>query len=152
MGSQTQFVRPAKADDAVAIAQIQATTLSSLGVNVTPPEIEGPWAEAIATQTSDQAVLVSTQDGQVTGFAAIADGEVVALEVREDQRGLGHGSRLLAALAEFRGQGELRMWLLPEQADLIRFLSGAGFGPAGQQRPVEGPNGPTTQHLWHAEV
>ncbi|MDR1118002.1 MAG: GNAT family N-acetyltransferase [Bifidobacteriaceae bacterium] len=107
---------------------------------------EGPYAMFAA---------VGEADG-VAGFAALGplldqDGgaraaELVALWVAPQHQRAGHGSRLLAAVADaLRAPSapfdRLSHWALRQDVHRHRFLRGAGFGPDGAERTWRAPTG-----------
>ena len=60
----------------------------------------------------------------------------------------GHGSRMLAAVADLVG-GAMRVWIDARDEARQRFFSSAGFAPAGAGRAIGDGH---TQHLWWARV
>src|SRR4051794_39473645 len=113
-------VRVAWADDAAAIAAVQLRTWPSLYGDLVPVEDlpTGPEAEQAAAAAWRQSlttpgdarnrVLVALERNRVCGFAItgpagdpdcdpVADAELRELTVDPDERGRGHGSRLLPA-------------------------------------------------------
>ena len=60
----------------------------------------------------------------------------------------GHGSRMLAAVADLVG-GAMRVWVDARDEARQRFFSSAGFAPAGAGRAIGDGH---TQHLWWARV
>ncbi|MDR2254076.1 MAG: GNAT family N-acetyltransferase, partial [Bifidobacteriaceae bacterium] len=116
-----QSVRPAVAADAAALAAVQrAAYLALLGADVPalaaaldPAVLAATWRNAIelATPGSPYAVFAALdRTDHVVGFAAIGPltdpdarpgaTELVALWVHPDHQRDGHGSRLLAAVAD----------------------------------------------------
>ncbi|MSS83583.1 GNAT family N-acetyltransferase [Actinomycetaceae bacterium WB03_NA08] len=157
-GPGRQFVREAKVSDAEFIASLQAASLTelfddlSLDTPVAAQDLIENWREAVGQQSGGRVVLIAEDQGVSVGFAAMNEGEILALEVDASARCQGHGSRLLAALADLADVPELSMWLLPEQSGLIGLIQSAGFGPAGKRRTLESPGAPLVQHLWHATL
>ena len=60
----------------------------------------------------------------------------------------GHGSRMLAAVADLVG-GAMRVWIDARDEARQRFFSSAGFAPAGAGRTIGDGH---TQHLWWARA
>lgn len=152
------FVRDATAGDAAAIASIQATCWSHdyqwpeefhTALRESDPEMQ--WARAvIAPPGPGYRLIVATHDSQVVGYAALApsqDGdaqagelEIVAWEVLPAHRGHGHGSRLLAALADHGslvGAHTLTIWIAPVDEARRFVLQDAGFAPDGAHRTIQ---------------
>ena len=154
-------VRPAVADDAPALARIQAAVWAHVHRADLPPEVlasvgspdaVAQWRSAAAEPPSGRhRVLTATDDGRVVGFAAVApssdadtvpslDSELVALVVDPPAQGAGHGSRLVNAVADVSredGVHHLHAWLADTEGDLRRFLEGAGWGPDGAARELD---------------
>lgn len=147
---------------------------------------ESTWQQAIAQQTQNQLAFVAQDDDVVRGFAAIAilpaealdgqpaEGKVVAgareggvvvdissLAVDPDHARQGHGSRLLAAIADTAkafGQDtglkptEMRVWLIAGDDSNTQFFNGAGFAPKGLRRSYDVAGQEVIEHLWWAEL
>lgn len=152
--------RPAVRGDEQAIAAIQlAAWRGWMGdaVEALPAdEIEAQWATAISAAPSRQhRVFVATDGPRVVGFAAMAPGEIIALEVAPEHRRGGHGSRLLAACVDttrLTNAKELRTWSLDGDEAREAFLTEAGFGEGGVRRTLEGPDGPLVEKMWRAAL
>jgi len=153
-------VRLAWAAEADAVGQIQARAWRECYADLLPAEVladvDGDefaqaWREAITRPpTARHRVLVALDAGRVVGFAAVApsedpdaapaDGEVVAFHVDPDELGQGHGSRLLAAVADtLRADGltRARTWL-PTRDDAVRaFFESAGWAADGAHRTLD---------------
>jgi GNAT superfamily N-acetyltransferase len=115
------------------------------------------WAASLASPpTTRHRVLVavtSTPSGDrlVVGFAsfgpatdpglwAATDAELYELCVAADQRGHGHGGRLLnAAAATMADDGfhTAHAWLLEQDTAAARFLESAGWAPDGARRSLD---------------
>lgn len=150
--------RPAVPGDEDAIAAIQlAAWRSWMGeaADALPAdEILAHWASAIVSPPSRQhRVLVATDGPRVVGFAGMAPGEIIALEVAPEHRRAGHGSRLLAACVDtsrLTAATELRAWSLEGDEAREAFLTGAGFGEGGVRRTLAGPDGDLVERMWRA--
>ncbi|MCF2705720.1 GNAT family N-acetyltransferase [Arcanobacterium haemolyticum] len=127
------------------------------------------WSAAIASPPSEfHHILVAIADGVVVGFAALAPAELpasddstkpgvpvelTALEVPAAFQRAGHGSRLLAAAtdtAREQGATDVSMWVLAGDDARTKFLTAAGFAPAGLRRTLLVGEAEVTQHCWHA--
>ena len=119
-------VRPARPDDAAAVAGLQRLLWEQVYAPLFPPRAGAAalaglaasdpvqvWREAAALREVGHHLLVATAAGAVVGYAVAGPGaddpavsEIGTLAVSPDRRGEGHGSRLLAALADvLRGGG-----------------------------------------------
>ena len=79
--------------------------------------------------------------------------EITALEVPPAYQRAGHGSRLLAALAQTaqeHGATELQIWILAGDDAHTAFLTAAGFAPVGLRRDLHVGEELVSQHCWHA--
>lgn len=152
------FVRDATAADASAVAAIQsecwshdfdwpAEVFAEFGHH--DPEMQ--WARAvIAPPGPGHRLVVATQNSTVVGFAALApsgdadaqprDIEIVAWEVRPGFRRHGHGSRLLAAVADHArsvGADTLTIWISAADDPRRHVLHEAGFEADGAHRTLQ---------------
>ncbi len=155
------FVRDATAADAGSIAEVQLQCWHQdyadhwpvdLFESLAAQDVEMQWARAvIAPPGPGFRVVVATDAGKesVVGFAALApstdpdaaagEAEIVAWEVAPGHRRAGHGSRLLAALADHArsvGAQTLAIWVAPDDEGRRALLTQAGFGPDGAHREV----------------
>jgi GNAT superfamily N-acetyltransferase len=153
-------VRVAAADDAPAVAAVQAASWKQIFGATLPPAVldllRAPlaveqWRLAAAEPPSRRHHLLVAQDGAgVVGFAAIGpagdpdthaetDAELVAIGVLPDRVGEGHGSRLVnAAVDHLRRDGfaTARVWVTG--SDPLRpFLEGAGWAADGAHRSLD---------------
>jgi GNAT superfamily N-acetyltransferase len=156
-GTSDASVRPAHVGDARAIGAVQLRSwrLGYAGVlpdellaGLTAQQLAVGWDRAVtAPPTARHTVLVACAGSTVVGLAALgpsadgdaspADGEVVALEVDPAHRRAGHGSRLLAAVADTartRGFTALRVWVPSTDDGRRAFLESAGLRPDGARR------------------
>lgn len=151
------FVRDATAADASAIAQIQRDCWrhdyswpEEVFRELEDSDAELAWTRAvIAPPGPGFRLLVATSGSEVVGFAALAPSpdadatgetaEIVVWEVRPTDRGRGHASRLLAALADHArsvGARELTIWIAPSDDARQHVLRTTGFGPDGAHREI----------------
>jgi GNAT superfamily N-acetyltransferase len=176
-GTADVSVRPARPEDAVAIARVQTVTWRIAYREVLPLALLDEWDESAATAswraavatppTPGHGVLVAVERDEVVGFAAFGPAEVapdeppspdgpateiapLLVEPRWGRRG--HGSRLLAAvsdLARATGAGRLLAWL-PEADDVsARFLESAGWDRDGWARTLDTGGTPLREVRWH---
>ena len=158
-------VRPAVAGDDVAMTAIQvgawrAGHADVLGEDVLDAldtvRMREQWAAAISSPPGPGfAVLVACAGAQVVGFAAVAPGQLLALEVEPSHQRGGHGSRLLsAAVDRLRrdGAAEVVTWVLDGDSGREAFLAGAGLGPDGRTRTLATGVRDVVEHRWSAEV
>lgn len=153
-------VRTAWANDAASIGQVQARAwlrtyshaLPQPVLNdIDPKGFADIWQKAIVRPPSAKhRVLVALDTGEVVGFAATApsddpdadpkDGEIVAFHVDPTKLGSGHGSRLLAAVADtLKADGftHARIWVLAADEGMRRFLESAGWGADAAHRTLD---------------
>jgi len=156
-------VRVAWADDAPAIAAVQLRTWPAMYGALLPPEAipAGPEAEARAAAAWRESlakpgdarnrVLVALERNRVVGFAItgpasdpdcdpVADAEVQEITLDPDERGKGHGSRLLQAAAETMQADRFTRavtWVLASDEALRAFLTGAGWAPDTAHRELD---------------
>ncbi|MCZ2831051.1 GNAT family N-acetyltransferase [Modestobacter sp. VKM Ac-2986] len=168
-GQADVSVRPATPDDAASIARVQLVTWRTAFGDLLPADVLDAWDDAATTETwrraitappsPDHAVLVAVDAGAVVGFAATApDGQarevtVLLVEPRWGRRG--HGSRLLAAvadLAQAAGVPTLTSWLAEQDAVTSRFLETAGWAPEGGVRLLESGDDVVRQLCWHTRL
>jgi GNAT superfamily N-acetyltransferase len=172
-GQADVWVRPARSDDAAAVARVQLVTWRTAYGALLPAAVldgwdeqaaVGTWAQAIATPGPDHGVLVAVESSEVVGVAAFApadlpDGDPAAelttllVEPRWGRRG--HGSRLLAAVTDVSGEHAVRTLLcwVPE-ADPVtaRFLESAGWAPDGWARDLDAGTTTIRQLRWHTRI
>ncbi|MFC5382295.1 GNAT family N-acetyltransferase [Aquipuribacter nitratireducens] len=147
-------VRPARDADVPAIGAVHARSWTGPYASLLPPRVvealgaaalAEAWRDAVLAPPSPaHTVHVAVGDGIVAGFAAAAPVpddpaavELVALEVDPLHTRQGHGSRLLAAVADTsraRGVERLEAWVHVDDAPRRAFLQGAGFAPDGARR------------------
>jgi GNAT superfamily N-acetyltransferase len=152
-------VRIAWADDAEAIARIQArawaTSYAGLvpaAADLRPADFAEVWREAL-TRPADarHRALVALERNRVVGFAITtpatdpdtdpaSDGELMELTVDEDERAQGHGSRLLQAAADTMFADRFTRavaWLVAGDDTGRGFLTAAGWAPDTAHRTLD---------------
>lgn len=152
-------VRPAGSADLTWIGAIQARAWRRNYATVLPADVLAAldpaslaeqWRPAVLTSPSSaHIVFVALADDLVLGFTALdGDGEIVALEVDPLHQRQGHGSRLVAALADHgreQSLAALSVWCpLADEARRTFFVS-AGFGPSGGVRDLTDASGRTVR-------
>jgi GNAT superfamily N-acetyltransferase len=179
IGNADVSVRPARPDDAAEIARIQLVTWRTAYRALLPTTVLDEWDADAATAswraavasppTPGHGVLVALERNTVVGFAAfgpaeLAEGETgdpagptaelstLLVEPRWGRRG--HGSRLLAAVADVaRGGGaaRLQVWLPETDSVSAGFYESAGWAPDGWARTLDtGDAEPLREIRWHA--
>jgi GNAT superfamily N-acetyltransferase len=154
-------VRVAIPDDAASIARIQAEAWRFSYSALLPTEAveafdvdaaTNGWALAIGEPPSRRhRVLVAVDVTGVVGFAASApatdtdldpdlDGELLALHVAPGDVRVGHGSRLMAAVADHAhddGVARLVTWVFASDDPMRMFLRDNGWEPDGSTRDLD---------------
>lgn len=152
--------RVAWVDDAPAIARLQlrarrhdlAALLPEGAVTAEESAAEAAWQQTLARPPDARVrVLVALERNRVCGFAItapatdpdtdpVADGELLELTVDPDERGKGHGSRLLQAgidtLAADRFTRAVT-WAVASDDALRGFLTSAGWAPDTAHRELD---------------
>jgi GNAT superfamily N-acetyltransferase len=156
-------VRPARSTDASELGRIQVATWRWGYRSVLPVEVLDAltdeaageaWSVAISDPPTPQhRVLVALESEHTVGFAAFGPDDdreaddpdeptvavaTILVEPRWQRRG--HGSRLLAALADHvRGDGAARVvtWIPEADTTMREFLIGAGWAPDGLARTLD---------------
>ena len=178
-GNADVSVRPARPDDAGEIARIQVVTWRTAYRALLPTAVldewdgdaaAASWRTAIASPpTPGHGVLVALERNSVVGFAAFGPAELAAgetgdpsgptaelstllVEPRWGRRG--HGSRLLAAVADVtRGGGatRLQVWLPETDSVSAGFYESAGWAPDGWARTLDTGAAESLREIrWHA--
>jgi len=156
-GAADATVRVARPGDTPAMGAVQLRSWRRSYAGLLPEaalaglstgQLAAGWDRAVsAPPTARHAVLVACAGPIVVGLGAVGpsgdgdaaptDAELVALEVDPAHQRLGHGSRLLAAVADTareHGFTALRAWV-PASDDARRaFLESAGMRPDGGRR------------------
>lgn len=152
-------VRIAWADDAPAIAALQATAWSEryadllpTGMLPTADVLAEAWRQSLARPSDARnRVLVALERNRVVGYAVvspasdpdadpIADAELADLTVAAGEQGKGHGSRLLQAVADTVSADRFRRavtWTIASDDALRGFLTSAGWGVDGAHRELD---------------
>jgi GNAT superfamily N-acetyltransferase len=177
-GTADVSVRPARPDDAVEVARVQAVAWRTAYRSVLPAAVLDDWDDDAAADawraaitsppTPAHGVLVAVERNEVVGFAAYGPAELAAgeqpdaagptteivtllVEPRWGRRG--HGSRLLAAVVDLTratGTARLSAWLPEVDQVSAGFYESAGWGPEGRARTLETGGAPLREVRWHA--
>ncbi len=158
-------VRPAVPGDEAPMTRVQVTAWRdthevALGDGVIDAldtdAMQARWAQAITSPPGPGfAVLVALDGPDVVGFAAVAPGQLLALEVHPDHQRGGHGSRLLAAAVDrlrTDGAEQIVTWIMDDDTARERFFSSAGLGPDGTERILATGVRDVVEHRWSAAV
>jgi GNAT superfamily N-acetyltransferase len=176
-GSAEASVRPATPADAAEIARVQVVTWRTAYRTVLPAAVLDDWDDAAATAawraavasppTPAHGVLVAAESGTLVGFAAfgpaeLTDGEQPAAEGPTAEVGAllveprwgrrGHGSRLLAALADVAradGVARLQIWLPESERVTGGFLESAGWARDSWVRSLDTGTTTIREVRWH---
>lgn len=153
-------VRVAWSDDARAIAELQLRTWRTTYAGLLPAEALPDDVDAAAaawhaslTRPGDarNRVLVALERNRVVGFVLtspaadpdcdpVADAEVAELTVDPEERGRGHGSRLLQAAVDTMVADKFSravLWAIASDDDLRAFLTEAGWAPDQAHRELD---------------
>jgi GNAT superfamily N-acetyltransferase len=152
-------VRIAWADDAEAIAAIQARAWAATYAALVPTagdlreaDFAQLWRDAL-TRPADarHRALVALERNRVVGFVIttpatdpdcdqVSDAELMELTVDADERGKGHGSRLLQAAVDTMVADRFTRavtWLVADDDGLRTFLTEAGWAPDTAHRTLD---------------
>ena len=164
-------VRVAWGDDAEAIARVQLRAWPEMYAGLVPAEVipSGPEAEAAAAAAWAESlqrpgdarnrVLVALERNRVVGFAItapagdpdrdpVADAELSELTIDPEERGKGHGSRLLQAAADTMAADRFThavTWVVAGDDALLSFLTGAGWAADSAHRELDLDGSGTTR-------
>ena len=153
-------VRIAWADDADAIAAVQVRAWKVLYADVVPAEalpsdpepVAAAWRGSLGKpEDARNRVLVALERNRVTGFALtgpasdpdadpITDGELSELTLDPEERGKGHGSRLLQAAVDTLAADRFTRavtWVIATDDGHRKFLTDAGWAPDGAHRELD---------------
>lgn len=177
-------VRPAIVSDVPFIGDMHATTMkatlaAALGHDlpeevahqITGEALAKGWSESVTAPPSPAYRTFTALEGPaIVGFAATAPAdqalsgdpednpgivEILALEVPRNHGRKGHGSRMLAAIAEFAENDrveELQVWIMVGDEAKTRFFQEAGFAPRGIQRTLDLGGVQVTEQCWYAVI
>lgn len=160
-------VRVAWADDADAIAAVQARAWPELYADLLPSSALAVDQDALAQawrgvlgRPSDarRRVLVALVRNRVVGFTLtgpaadpdcdpVADAELSDLTIEPAERGQGHGSRLLQAAVDTMVADRFTRavhWTIASDDAMRRFLGDAGWAPDSAHRELDLDGGGTT--------
>jgi GNAT superfamily N-acetyltransferase len=152
-------VRVAWADDAEAIAAIQARAWATSYAGLLPAagelreaDFAQLWRDAL-TRPADarHRALVALERNRVVGFAITTpatdpdcdpgtDAELMELTVDAGERGKGHGSRLVQAAVDTMVADRFTRavtWLVADDDEVRGFLTDAGWAPDGAHRTLD---------------
>ncbi len=153
--------RVAWADDAAGIAAVQVRAWRASYAGLLPgdvlaaldaDQIAAGWQQALTRpQDARNRVLVGLERNRVVGYAVtcpspdpdadpVADGEIAELVVDPDERGRGHGSRLLQACADTLEADRFtraRWWLASTDDTARAFATAAGWAADGAHRELD---------------
>lgn len=177
-GTADVSVRPARPEDAAAVARVQTVAWRTAYRALLPAAVLDEWDEQAAADswraavttppTPGHGVLVAVEGNVVVGFAAYGpaesapdaapspDGpatEVATLLVEPRWGRRGHGSRLLSAVRDLclaSGTGRLLMWLPEDDTVSAGFLESAGWDRDGWARTLDTGDAPLRELRWHA--
>lgn len=172
-------VRPASTVDVAEIARIQTDTWRTAYAKVLPAEVldgldpagfAAGWQAAVQhPPTPEHHVLVAMEGDVAVGFTAFGPDEdrqpddpqpdstvaigVLLVEPRWGRRG--HGSRLLAAVADLArtaGVDRLVAWVAAADTASLEFYRSAGWAADGLQRNLDTGAGTVSELRLHAEL
>jgi GNAT superfamily N-acetyltransferase len=153
-------VRVAWADDADAIAALQGRAwrssydglLPAAALDIDPARAAQAWRTTLSRPSDARTrVLVALERNRVVGFAIttpaadpdcdpLTDAELMELTIDPDERGQGHGSRLVQAAVETMAADRFTravLWAVAGDETLRAFLTGAGWAPDTAHRELD---------------
>ncbi len=167
-------VRRAQPGDEAAVVRVQLVTWRTAYRALLPAELLDAWDEQAAADAwaqaigappgPDHGVLVAVESDDVVGVAAFAPAgtpdeppaaELTTLLVEPRWGRRGHGSRLLAAVADLAGERGIRTLLswVPEADEVTAgFLHSAGWAPDGWARDLDAGAVSVRQVRWHTRL
>lgn len=134
-----------------ALAGAQVVGFAAFAPAEVPVEVH--VAAARDAEGDDGAPADAADDGAPAGAGAVA--EILALEVPAAHGRRGHGSRLLAACADLlrqQGASRVQTWAVQADESRTRFLSQAGFAPAGLRRSLDVGGDEVVEVCWYADL
>ena len=147
------LVRPARREDAAAIADVHVQTWQATYEHVFGAErVAGigdgrraQWEERLAAPPPGRQVFVAEDGERVTGFVSIGDsrdepgkGELFAIYVLPEAWGSGAGPALMAsALEALSRYSSATLWVLEDNPRARRFYEREGWIPDGGRRDEE---------------
>ena len=141
-------VREARADEAGALAAIQASASLASLTHVFPPDrypfphddVLDRWSTALAD--AEARVLVGEAESGPVGVAAVRPGWLDGLYVIPEWWGTGAARRLHDRALELLGPGGHRLWVLADNSRARRFYERRGWSENGETRVVPFPPHP----------
>ena len=147
------LVRPARREDAAAIADVHVRTWQAAYEHVFGDKrlagIEdrrrAEWEERLADPQPGRHVFVAEESERITGFVSLGDsrdapgkGELLAIYVLPESWGSGAGPALMAtALEALRGYSSATLWVLEDNPRARRFYEREGWIVDGGRRDEE---------------
>jgi GntR family transcriptional regulator len=150
--SDEPLLRPASAEDAVALAAVFASAWRGGYRSIVPDDVIDAldeddlagWLRTLVTGSDQTTLVCQSPDDRVLGFVRYGndpgdprDGHIYALYVDAEHSGRGYGRRLLTrALADLglRGHDVVTLWVFEANAPARRLYESEGFRPDGAQR------------------
>jgi GNAT superfamily N-acetyltransferase len=154
-------VRVAWFNDALGIAGIQVAAWHEAYADLLPPDVldsmgiddvAAAWHASLSKpKDARDRVLVALERNRIVGFAItspaadpdsdpVADGEIAEFSVLPDERGKGHGSRLLHACVDTLVADRFSravLWLRSTDDTLREFFGEAGWEPDSAHRELD---------------
>ncbi len=157
MATDTAVIRPARPDDASAIARVHVAGWQEAYTGLLPDDFLAGlsdtfdrrrrfWEHFARSLGERDALLVAEVDGEVVGFVHAGEsrdrpgeneGEVTAIYLRRAQWGRGIGRQLFgAAVDRLRESGfeSAVLWVLNANSRARRFYEAAGWAPDGSEK------------------
>lgn len=147
------LVRPARREDAAAIADVHVRTWQAAYEHIFGAERlagigdrrRAQWKEWLADPEQRWQVLVAEEAARVVGFASVGasrdedgKGELAAIYVLPEAWGSGAGAALMAtALEELSGYSSATLWVLEDNPRARRFYEREGWILDGGRRDEE---------------
>jgi GNAT superfamily N-acetyltransferase len=141
-------IRPARADEADALAALQAEASLAALAHVFPPDrypyphdaVRERWRQVVVDPAAR--VLVAEDGGATVGAAALRRGWLDGFYVVPARWGTGVAPALHDRALEQLGPGEARLWVLEANARARRFYERRGWRENGTTRVVPFPPNP----------